>query len=175
MELRRKKVKENVSEGRREGKAWECFRERVLWSFILRAFIWRSRGKISIENSSAFQVCIRVVVFIDWSAPGQRIISHCSWSWCWPWHHLAWTCCFSGPGAETQLRPRCYHWAYCIRKWSCKGLCGSHMRLFSRPLIPPLGGYLMTSDMPGEERSGEGPSHMTSDMKSQGSKPHDQW
>ena len=45
---------------------------------------------------------------------------------------------------------------------------GSDMRLFSSPCSSSKGVYHMTSDMPGEERSGEGLNHMTSDMKGQG-------
>lgn len=34
--------------------------------------------------------------------------------------------------------------------------------------------YHVTSNMPGQESSGEGPGHMTSNMRGQGSKLHDQ-
>ena len=80
-----------------------------------------------------------------------------------------WPCCFSGPGAETQLRPRCYLYfdqnclcgqqtwglvpkvfhvgqnlivlrAQYWREWSCKALYGSHMRLFTSLLILLLRG-----------------------------------
>ena len=57
------------------------------------------------EYSSDFQVRpFRVVVLTDWSVTGQGVFSHC----CWFWPLSTWFCCFSGPGAETQLRPRCY-------------------------------------------------------------------
>ena len=36
------------------------------------------------------------------------------------------------------------------------------------PCLSSKGVYLMTSTMPGEKRSGEGPNPMTSDMKGQG-------
>ena len=38
-----------------------------------------------------------VMISTDWSVAGQRVLSHCSWSWC-----------FSRPGTEIYLRPRCY-------------------------------------------------------------------
>ena len=48
----------------------------------------------------------------------------------------------------------------------CKGLCGSCKRLFSSPSrFSYKGVYGMTSAMPGEERSGEGPTHMTNDAR----------
>ena len=73
--------------------------------FVLRVFIWRSQRRLSIEYSSAFQMCpFRVIVSTD-QGTGSLVIasgsdvSHaqrCS----------IWFCCFLGPGAETELRPR---------------------------------------------------------------------
>ena len=41
----------------------------------------RSQGRISLDYSSAFQVCpFRVVVSTDWSMSGQGVISQCSWA-----------------------------------------------------------------------------------------------
>ena len=74
-----------------------------------RGFYLRSQGRISIKYSSAFLVCLlKVLVSTDRSVPGKEVISHCSWPACQPWCCSTGFCCFSGPGAETQLRPR-YH------------------------------------------------------------------
>ena len=50
--------------------------------------------------------------------------------------------CFSGPGAETQLRPRCY------------------LQFDQNSVSVIKGVYHMTSDMPEEERSGESTNHI---------------
>ena len=39
----------------------------------------------------------RAMVSTDWSVTGQGVFSYCSWFWPLP----TWSCCFSGPGAET--------------------------------------------------------------------------
>ena len=58
---------------------------------------------------------------------------------------------------------------------SCKGVYGSHRRLFSRPLASPLRASKTTRLAAcGEERSGEGPSQTTSDVKGWGSTPQHQ-
>ena len=48
--------REGEGEGRREGRSWGREREEAE-SFVLRVFVWRFQGRISIEYSSAFQVC----------------------------------------------------------------------------------------------------------------------
>ena len=54
------------------------------------------------------RVMVSVIVSADGSAPGSGVVGQCSWARCQPWHGLIWFCCFSGPGAGTQLRPRSY-------------------------------------------------------------------
>ena len=66
-------------------------------SFVLKLFsllqVGRSHGRISAKYSSVFQVCsLRVMVSNDWSVTGQRVISHCSWSW----HHAPGFAAFLG-------------------------------------------------------------------------------
>ena len=46
-------------------------------SSIPRAFIWRSQGRVSIDYSSSFQVCLlRVMVSTNWSTPGQGALGN---------------------------------------------------------------------------------------------------
>ena len=77
LEHRRKKAKAWPMKEERGRKDRVCEREKErvsTASFVLRAFIWRSQGRISIEYSSAFQVCpFRVTVSPDWPARGQRV------------------------------------------------------------------------------------------------------
>ena len=61
----------------------------------------RSQGRISVEQPSVLQVCsFRVMVSSDWLESGQSLQLVLP--------SLTWVCCFSGPAAETQLRPRCH-------------------------------------------------------------------
>ena len=59
-------------------------------------------GKASAEGTPQLYRC---ALSGSWSPLiGQRQGLHCNWFW----YHPAGFCCFSGPGAEIQLRPRCY-------------------------------------------------------------------
>ena len=141
-------------------------RESHTGSFFLRVFIWKSQRRIPVEYSSAFQVCpFRVKVSTDWSG---RVHQSMQLVLITAMVLYVWLCRFSGPGAETQLRPRCIRpvsESYCL--W------GLLLKSYS---LPPLicctskGGGLtyLTSSMPGEERPGEGTSHQTRVMKGQG-------
>ena len=73
------------------GKGWNAQkRARVsIGPFVLRGFICSPKseilrdvsGEISADYFSVFQMCsVRVVDSTNFSALGQRVISHCSWS-----------------------------------------------------------------------------------------------
>ena len=82
LEPRRKRGKENMpGEGNGVTNGTRMLPgEDLTRSSVLRVFIWRFQGGIPIE-CSASQVCLlRVMVFTDWSVPGQGAISQCSWS-----------------------------------------------------------------------------------------------
>ena len=72
-------------EGRKEEERQDHARKRKSAHWVLNfkaGILGEVSGRISIEHSSAFQVCpFRVMVPTDWSVPGQGVISHCSWSW----------------------------------------------------------------------------------------------
>ena len=101
-------------EGKKNGAG--CFpkREHAPWVFYLETFIylcrWKSQGssqgRVSAKYSSVFQVCpFKVVVSIDCPVSdraGQSLLI--TVGLVLPTRF----CCFSGPGAEIQLRPRCY-------------------------------------------------------------------
>ena len=96
---------------------WERERERDSVSLFLRGFICSLKvgtsGEVLEEDLnrlfiSFLSIPLRVLVSIDWSALGQGVISHCSWSWCQACCCFIWFWYFSGLGAKTQLRPRCY-------------------------------------------------------------------
>ena len=79
------------------------------------------------------------------------------------WHSFVCFCCFSGPGARTQLRPMCYPYRLMLKgplpwkgPWN-----GSCMRPLFSLVPPPRGACCMTSDMPAT-------------WKVRGSIPHDQ-
>ena len=74
---------------------------------------------------------------------------------------LIWFCCFSGPGAEIQLRLKCI---WCRSEPHCPG----GLLLKGYPLAPLFVPPLRGSNLQEEEMSGEGLSHMTSDVKGQG-------
>ena len=141
MDLRLKKRQREHRCGERRGMGQACSRDRksVPWVLPLEGFMWRSQEQTSIEHSSAFQVCpFKSVVSTNWLAPRHGVISHRSCSRCQPWGTQPG--CFSWPEAETQHKPRCYLQGFSLRQWSCRGLYGSHFRLFSGPLVLPLVG-----------------------------------
>ena len=81
MKLRREGGKENWPGGRGGdgglGKALGVLHtETLAGPSVLRVFFWRSQGRITIEDSSAFRVCpFRAIVVTDWSVPEQGVIS----------------------------------------------------------------------------------------------------
>ena len=60
-------------------------------------------GEVSGEGSVEYSSVFRVLVSTDGSVPGQGSLSLKL-----VWAQLVWFCCFSGSGAETQVRPGNY-------------------------------------------------------------------
>ena len=139
----------------------------------MRIFICRSQGKIQIEYSSAFRnvlsgswCLLRGHTRAEGHEPVPLVLGSAeALSVCF--------CCFSGPGAETQLRPICIqcrsvsHW---VEGLMLKGYSPA-------PLSVPLLGVSNTCGWQHarEERSGESLNCMTSERKVRGQnrKPRD--
>ena len=65
-----------------------------------------SRGWTGKKSLIMLTKGMRVVVCAHWKVLGERVIGHCIWPWHQPRPPCGWFCWFSGPGAESLLRPR---------------------------------------------------------------------
>ena len=72
---------------------------------ILRVFIWRFQGRIPMDcQLSRCVLSWSWSLLIGWHIRGSLVIAAGPEAMGLP----VWFCCFSGPAAETYLRPRCY-------------------------------------------------------------------
>ena len=96
-------MKKEVEEEKGKGNNVGC-------SFFLRAYLFLAGGNLRRDLRGRFSRIFTSSPGVSSQGQGlhwlvsEGAFSHNSWFWLSP----TWYCCFSGPGAEILLRPRCY-------------------------------------------------------------------